>query len=45
MKTEYIVTRHIADTAEEEKEEIYKKLANIFMRMALKDRRETNEKI
>ena len=38
MKKEYKVTRHVADTTEEEKEEIYKQLADIFVRMALKER-------
>ena len=38
MKKEYTVTRHVADTTEEEKEEIYKQLADIFVRMALKER-------
>lgn len=37
MKKEYKVTRHIADTTEEEKEEIYKRLANIFIEMARRD--------
>ena len=35
---EYKVTRHVANTTEEEKEEVYKQLANIFVRMALKER-------
>ena len=38
MKKEYKVTRHVADSTEEEKEEIYKQLADIFVRMALKER-------
>lgn len=38
MKKEYKVTRHVANTTEEEKEEIYKQLADIFVRMALKER-------
>ena len=38
MKKEYKVTRHVANTTEEEKEEVYKQLANIFVRMALKER-------
>lgn len=37
MKNEYKVTRHILNTTEEEKEEIYQELANIFTRMAQKD--------
>lgn len=39
MKKEYKVTRHVANTAEEEKEEIYKQLADIFIRMALTERK------
>ena len=38
MKKEYKVTRHVVNTTEEEKEEVYKQLANIFVRMALKER-------
>ena len=38
MNKEYKVTRHVADTTEEEKEEVYKQLADIFIRMALKER-------
>lgn len=38
MKKEYKVTRHVINTTEEEKEEIYKQLADIFIRMALKER-------
>lgn len=38
MDKEYKVTRHVADTTEEEKEEVYKQLADIFVRMALKER-------
>lgn len=45
MNKEYKVTRHIMESSEEEKEEIYKELANIFIRMAQKDRRKTNEKV
>lgn len=45
MKIEYKVTRYITNTTEEEREEIYQELANIFVRMAQKDRRKTNEKI
>ena len=37
MKREYKVTRHFVDTTEEEKEEIYKEMAAIFVRMAQKD--------
>lgn len=37
MNKEYKVTRHIVETTEEEKEEIYKQIANIFIRMAQKD--------
>lgn len=37
MKNEYKVTRHFVETTEEEKEEIYEQLANIFIRMAQKD--------
>ena len=37
MKQEYIVTRHFVETTEEEKEEIYKKVADIFIIMAQKD--------
>lgn len=37
MKKEYKVTRHFVDTTEEEKEEIYKEIANIFIRMAQKE--------
>lgn len=37
MKREYKVTRHFVDTTEEEKEEIYKEIANIFIRMAQKE--------
>lgn len=37
MKKEYKVTRHFVETTEEEKEEIYEKIADIFIRMAQKD--------
>ena len=37
METEYKVTRYVANTTEEEKEEVYKELANIFIRMAQED--------
>lgn len=34
MKKEYIVTSSVIENTEEEKEEIYEKLANIFISMA-----------
>lgn len=34
MNKEYKVTRHTVETTKEEKEEIYKQLADIFIRMA-----------
>lgn len=37
MKNEYKVTRHTVEKTEEEKEETYKELANIFIRMAQKE--------
>ena len=37
MKKEYKVTRHFVETTEEEKEEIYEKIADIFIRMAQKE--------
>ena len=37
MNKEYKVTRHFVNTTEEEKEEIYKEIANIFIRMAQKE--------
>lgn len=37
MKKEYKVTSYHPETTEEEKEEIYKELANIFIRMAQKE--------
>ena len=37
MKKEYKVTRYFVETTEEEKEEIYKQIANIFIRMAQKE--------
>lgn len=40
MNKEYKVTRHIVESTEEEKEEVYKQLANIFIRMAQKERSE-----
>lgn len=45
MKKEYKVTRHIAEITEEEKEEIYEKLANIFIGMALKEFEEKRKKV
>lgn len=44
MKKEYKVTRHIVESTEEEKEIVYKQLANLFINMALKERIDTNEK-
>ncbi len=46
MKKGYKVTRHFVDTTEEEKEEIYKEIAEIFIRMAQKDleRNKNNER-
>lgn len=41
MKKEYKVTRHFVETTEEEKEEIYEKVANIFIRMAQKETKES----
>lgn len=38
MKIEYKVTRYVSNTTEEEKEEIYEELANIFVRMAQKEK-------
>ena len=35
MKREYKVTRHFVDTTEEEKEEIYKEIANILDRKSV----------
>lgn len=37
MNKEYKVTRHTIKTTEEEKEEVYKQLADIFIRMAQKE--------
>lgn len=37
MKKEYKVTRYFVETTEEEKEEIYEQVANIFIRMAQKE--------
>lgn len=42
MKKEYKVTRHFVETTEE-KEEIYKEIANIFIRMARKDLENINK--
>lgn len=36
MEKEYKVTRYVSNATEEEKEEIYQELANIFTRMAQK---------
>lgn len=45
MKKEYKVTRHIVESTEEEKEIVYKQLANLFINMALKEKEViTNEK-
>ena len=43
MKREYKITRHFVDTTEEEKEEIYKEMANIFIRMAQKEIEENKQ--
>lgn len=37
MNKNYKVTRHFVNTTEEEKEEIYKQIADIFIRMAQKE--------
>lgn len=37
MKMDYKVNSLVIDSTEEEKEEVYKKLANIFVRMAQKE--------
>lgn len=37
MNKEYKVTRHFTNTTKEKKEEIYKEIANIFIRMAQKE--------
>jgi len=37
MKKEYKVTSHVIESTEEEKEEVYEQLANIFIRMAQKE--------
>lgn len=45
MKKEYKVTRHVVESTEEEKEIVYKQLANLFINMALKEKEvNTNEK-
>lgn len=38
MNKEYKIKSHVINTTEEEKEEIYKKLATIFIKMAQKDK-------
>ena len=43
MKKEYKVTRHFVETTEEEKEEIYEQIANIFIRMAQKEMEKNNQ--
>lgn len=43
MNREYKVTRHFVNTTEEEKEEIYEKIANIFIRMAQKEEKEAHK--
>ncbi len=46
MKKEYKVTRHIVESTEEEKEIVYKQLANLFINMALKEKEvNINEKV
>lgn len=46
MKKEYKVTRHTVESTEEEKEIVYKQLANLFINMALKEKEViTNEKV
>ena len=42
MKNEYKVTSFTIETTEEEKEEVYEKLANILIRMAQKDLEKNN---
>ena len=44
MRTEYKVTSHVIDSTEEEKEEVYKELANIFIRMAQKEWKKSLER-
>lgn len=43
MKTEYKVKSFVIDNTEEEKEEVYEKLANIFVRMAQKELEENKK--
>ncbi len=43
MKKEYKITRHFVETTEEEKEEIYEQIANIFIRMAQKEMEKNNQ--
>ncbi len=43
MKTNYKVNSFIIDSTEEEKEEVYEKLANIFVRMAQKELEENKK--
>ena len=37
MDKEYKVTSHVIQSTEEEKEQVYEQLANIFIRMAQKE--------
>lgn len=37
MNKEFKITRHIIEKTEEEKEQIYEEIANIFIRIAQKD--------
>lgn len=41
MKNDYIVTRHTVEKTEEEKEEIYKDIAAIFVRMAQNEKQKS----
>lgn len=43
MKTEYKVNSFVIDSTEDEKEEVYEKLANIFVRMAQKELEENKK--
>lgn len=43
MKTEYKVRSFVIDNTEDEKEEVYEKLANIFVRMAQKELEENKK--
>ena len=45
MKKEYKVTRHFVETTEEEKEEIYEQIANVFIRMARKEMEEKRKEV